>query len=420
MYALVDCNNFYCSCERVFNPSLNRRPVIVLSNNDGCAVARSEEAKALGIEMGSPVHMIRKLVENNNVAVFSSNYTLYGDMSNRVMNILSSFVPAIELYSIDEAFLDLSSPTYHAPDNLAAEIRHTVASYTGIPVTVGIAPTKTLAKMANRFAQKKPGDTGFHWVRDRAMAGEMLAATPVQEIWWIGKQHARFLEKNKCFTAADLANAPSEWIRKNMTVVGERLLKELNGIPCHPLQNETTVKKNICTSRSFGKLVTDGGQLSEACATYTSGCARKLRQQGSCARKLQVFIQTNVHRTQDEQYYGSVTIPLAVATNDTPELLKYALKALGIIYRPGMNYLKLGVIVQDLVPENEVQTGIFDMADRQRNKKLMACMDGINTVFGRDAVRVSTQGYARRWKLKAAMLSPCYTTRITDLYALKN
>ncbi|HMJ47707.1 MAG TPA: Y-family DNA polymerase [Ferruginibacter sp.] len=419
MFALVDCNNFYCSCERVFNPSLNKRPVIVLSNNDGCAVARSEEAKALGIEMGSPVHMIRELVEQNNVAVFSSNYTLYGDMSNRVMNILASFVPVIELYSIDEAFLDLSSLRYQQPDKLAWQIKQTVKKYTGIPVTVGIAPTKTLAKMANRFAKKKTKEAGVHCVKDNTMVNELLAVTPVEEIWGIGKQYTKILQKNNFITAADLVHAPREWIRKNMTVVGQRLLNELNCIESKGWETGPVKKKNICTSRSFGKLVTDICQLKEACATYTSACARKLRQQGSCATKIHVFVQTNIHRTGDEQYFSSVTIQLPVPTNNTPELLKYSLKALGIIFKPAINYLKLGVIVQDLVPETEIQGSIFDGEDRKKNNSLMVCVDTINKVLGKDLVRISSQGYSKKWKLKAAHLSPCYTTRIGQLYSLR-
>jgi DNA polymerase V len=325
----------------VFNPGLEKRPVIVLSNNDGCAVARSEEAKALGIEMGSPVHMIRQLVQKHDVAVFSSNYTLYGDMSNRVMNILASFVPLIELYSIDEAFLDLSPLRYSNFEKLALQIKQTVRKHTGIPVTIGIAPTKTLAKMANRFAKKQNPARGVYWVNNSFTLDELLSATEVQDIWGIGKQHSRLLQKNKFHTAADLVRAPAEWIRKNMTVVGERLLNELKGNSSIDFDPAPAAKKNICTSRSFGKLVTDIVQLTEACSTYTAGCARKLRQQASCAKKIHVFVQTNIHRTQDEQYFSSVTIQLPVATNDTPELLRYALKALGIIFKPGIKYLKL-------------------------------------------------------------------------------
>lgn len=419
MYALVDCNNFYCSCERVFNPALNKRPVIVLSNNDGCAIARSEEAKALGIEMGSPVHMIGDLIEKNNVAVFSSNYTLYGDMSNRVMNILSSFAPAIELYSIDEAFLDLSALNYEQHEKLGWRIKKTVNKYTGLPVSVGIAPTKTLAKMANRFAKRKKKDTGVHWVKDKAAIDELLSATPLQEIWGIGKQYTKFLQKNKFFTAADFVNAPEEWVRKNMTVVGQRLLNELNGKSSIDWEGGPVKKKNICTSRSFGVLVTNASQLEQACANYTAGCARKLRMQESCATKIHVFVQTNIHRIQDEQYFSSVTIQLPVATNNTSELLKYSLKALAIIYKPGINYLKIGVIVEELVPEKEIQFGLFDETDRERNRSLMSCMDKINKAFGKDIVRISSQGYERKWKLKAAHLSPCYTTRIDQLYKLK-
>ncbi|HWB27573.1 MAG TPA: Y-family DNA polymerase [Chitinophagaceae bacterium] len=417
MYALVDCNNFYASCERVFNPRLEGQPIIVLSNNDGCAIARSEEAKALGIEMGTPAFMIETLIKEKNVRVFSSNYALYGDMSDRVMEILAWFAPAVELYSIDEAFLDFTGMQTNL-DVLANELRNTVKQHTRIPVSVGIAPTKTLAKMANRYA-KKILKTGICQLQTKDDIDVVLNATAVGDIWGIGPERAKLCLRSKMKTAADLAQAPEEWVRKQMSVVGQRLLNELNGIPSIEWELESPPKKNITTSRSFGKLMTEKKDIVQAVSNYTAACAEKLRAQHSCAKKLHLFLQTNPHRTEDRQYFRSLTVPLTVATNHTPELVKIALWALNRIFRPGFNYMKCGVIVQDLVPENEVQAGMFDKRDRPKEKQIMQVLDGINKSFGPDYVRFAVQGYEKRYKLRQAYLSPRYTTRIEDIVKIK-
>jgi len=410
MYALVDCNNFYASCERVFNPALEGQPIIVLSNNDGCAIARSEEAKALGIEMGTPAFMIEDLIRANNVRVFSSNYALYGDMSDRVMEILAGCAPALELYSIDEAFLDFTG----MPADLVAlgdELRDTVKRHTRIPVSVGIAPTKTLAKMANRYA-KKVLKKGVCLLATGAEIQQVLAATAVGDIWGIGPERAKLCLRNKIRTAAELAKAPEEWVRKQMSVVGQRLLNELNGIPSIEWELESPPKKNITTSRSFGNLMTEKKDIIQAVSNYTAACAEKLRAQYSCTKKLHLFLQTNPHRIEDKQYFRSLTVPLTVASNHTPELVKIALWALNKIFRPGFNYMKCGVIVQDLVPETEVQAGIFDKRDRPKQKQVMQVLDGINKSFGPDYVHFAVQGYEKRYKLRQGHLSPRYTTRI--------
>lgn len=415
MYALVDCNNFYCSCERVFNPRLNGRPVIVLSNNDGCAISRSDEAKALGIAMAQPAFMMRHLLEQHKVAVFSSNYTLYGDMSDRVMKTIARFVPRMEVYSIDEAFLDMHDLPYTDLLQLGVTIRNTVLKHTGIPTCVGIAPTKTLAKMANRYAKKNNKDLGVYWAANEELVREIRSFTEVHDIWGIGSRYASKLRNHGFRTAEDLVQAPDEWIRREMSVVGLRLLNELRGIPAIQWEFETPVKKNICTSRSFGKLTDDIGLLREAVSNYAATCAAKLRAQQSCCKEMNVFIQTNPHKTHTPQYMHSITLELERASNNASELIKYALKGLDRIYKKGYQYMKCGVIVQDLVPESSVQTSMFDEADVVKNKKLMSAMDKINNSLGKGVVRMAIQGFDHRYKLKADHLSPRYTTRILEI-----
>jgi DNA polymerase V len=414
MYALVDCNNFYASCERLFKPKLEQRPVIVLSNNDGCVIARSEEAKTLGIAMGSPAYMIKDVIEKNQVAVFSSNYTLYGDLSDRVMQTMSSFVPRIEIYSIDEAFLDMADMVHENLLNLAIQIRQTVKKNTGIPVSVGIAPTKTLAKMANRYAKKTCRANGVFWAANENLIEEMLAHTNVDEVWGIGKQHAEFLQKNGFTSALALTKAPEEWIRKNMSVVGQRLLNELKGIPCMESLYEPMPKKNICTSRSFGKLLGNKDEIKIAVANYAALCATKLRKQKTCCRKLQVFVQTNPFKMTDKQYFMSITIDLERASNNAGEIIKYAMKGFNLIFKEGYRYVKCGVVVMDFVPETVVQGCLFSPVNT-RGKLLMDTMDTVNRAFGNEMVRTAAQGFERRYKLRAAFLSPCYTTNIEQV-----
>ncbi len=420
MYALVDCNNFYCSCERLFNPKLEGRPVIVLSNNDGCAIARSDEAKALGIEMAMPAFMIEDVIKKNNVAVFSSNYTLYGDMSERVMKTLSAFVPRIELYSIDEAFLDMHDLAYQDLLKLGMQIRKTVMKNIGIPVTVGIAATKTLAKLANRFAKKKRKDIGVHWLANDYLVKEALEATEVQDIWGIGKQYALFLKRHGFKTAADFVNAPEEWVRKNMSVVRQRLLNELKGIPAIEWEFEPKAKKNICSSRSFGQLLIKKEEIIQALTNFCAICSAKLRSEKSCAQKLHVFIHTNPYRTEDKQYVRSITIQMDVATNDTTEIIKYALKGLNIIFQDGYNYHKVGIIALDLVPEKQIQSSMFDNTDRLKGKTVMTAIDKLNKTFGRNVVRFAVQGYENRHKLRAEYLSKRYTTNINEVVTVKS
>lgn len=420
MFALVDCNNFYCSCERVFNPALNGRPVIVLSNNDGCAIARSEEAKAIGIQMAAPEYLVRDLIRAHGVAVFSSNYSLYGDMSDRVMRILSRFVPTIELYSIDEAFLDLSALPYADPVQLGVDMRRTVGRETGIPITVGIASTKTLAKLANRFAKKHRKDLGVHWLGNAGLVAHALHATPVGDVWGIGPQHAKLLVRHGVETAADFISLPDDWVRRQLSVVGLRVLTELRGTPAIAWELEPARKKNICTSRSFGKLIESKELLAEAIANFAASCAGKLRAEGSCAKSVNTFINTNPFRTADRQHAGSITLEMDVATSDSAEIVRYALKGLDIIYRDGFKFMKAGVVVADIVPEDVVQGSLFDEVDRQRSKRLMHTLDSVNRSMGRDVVRLAVQGFEKRYRLRQEHLSQRYTTNIHEVLHVKN
>lgn len=419
MFALVDCNNFYCSCERVFEPQLNGKPLIVLSNNDGCAIARSEEAKALGIEMGTPAFMIKDLIEKHNVTVFSSNYTLYGDMSQRVLDVLSRFSPKMEVYSIDECFLDFSELAYTNVQLLVDKIRRTVIRWTGIPVTIGMAPTKTLAKLANRFAKKRKKDVGFHCLSSPELIDEALAVTAVGDIWGVGPQYAKLLRGHGLKTALDLVKAPDEWIRKNMSVVGQRTLNELRGIPCIEWEDQPPPKKGICTARSFGQLLSDKASIREAVSNYAAMCARKLREQNSCARVMQVFLQTNVYRSQDKQFHHSISIQIPVPTNSTNEIIEFALKGFDAIFQEGYNFKKAGVMIVDLVPDKEVQSGMFDQVNRKRDNVLMKALDKVNATFGKDIVRFAAQGYGRKWKLRQERLSPRYTTNVNHILKIK-
>ena len=420
MFALVDCNNFYCSCERVFNPALNGRPVVVLSNNDGCVIARSDEAKAIGINMGVPEYIVRNNLKEHNVAVFSSNYTLYGDMSDRVMKLLSSFAPSIELYSIDEAFLDLSELAYTDLLLLGVKIKKTIFQCTGIPVTVGIAPTKTLAKMANRYAKKNNKALGVHWLANDDLTKQALEFTEIGDVWGIGHQYATLLMRNGISNALAFTRMPDDWVRDKMSVVGLRLLKELSGIPCIEWEFEPKRKKNICTSRSFGKPSDKIDFLAEALTNHGAACALKLRNDKSCTSRITVFIRTNPFRTQDVQHSGDITIQTSSPTNDTTEIIKYVLKGLDIIFRPGCSFMKCGVIVSEIVPENSVQSSLFDSMDRKKSKVLMQTLDKINKSLGKEVVRFAIQGFEKRYRLKQDYLSKRYTTNINEILHVKN
>lgn len=420
MIALVDVNNFYAAVERMFDPSLNGKPIVVLSNNDSCAIARSDEAKVLGIEMGAPAFMIQEQLKAYGVKVFSSNYTLYGSMSERVMTILKSFVQKVEVYSIDEAFLDLCDLKYTDRLALGIKIRETVLRHTGLTVSIGIAPTRALAKMANRFAKKHRKDTGVFVTADPSTIRTMLQQTPVGDVWGIGHQYQKLLLGNNIITAADLLQLPDEWVRNHLSVVGQRLLFELRGIPAMKWDEVPPAKKNICTARAFGNLLTSLAELQHAVAAHAASCARKLRKENSCATKVHVFIQTNPHRKQDQQYHAAVTVKMNVASNSSNEIVKFAMWALKEIYKPGYQYMKAGVMVLDLVRQENIQLGLFDTRDRKKESRLMHMLDTTNQSFGKDIVRYATQSYSHQWHLQAKYVSPCYTTRIDQIMKVKS
>jgi DNA polymerase V len=419
MIALVDCNNFYCSCERVFQPWLEGRPVIVLSNNDGCAISRSEEAKALGIAMAAPAFIMQNMLDKHNVAVFSSNYTLYGDMSSRIMETLSFFAPRMEMYSIDEAFLDLRDMGSADLLELGFRIRRTVRQHIGVPVSIGIAQTKTLAKMANRYARKHYREAAVFWAANTGLMDEMLSATPVGEIWGIGQQHALFLTRSGFVTAAAFSKAPEDWVRKHLSVRGLRLLYELRGIPSVAWEESKPVRQNICTSRSFGMRIAEKGKIAEALANYAAACAAKMRSEKTCCRRLQVFIQTNPHKTEETQYLRSIEIDLERASNHSGEIIKAALRGLDLIFKPGFLYMKCGITVMDLIPESAVQASFFDRADAAKNGLVMETLDRINRSMGREIVRSAVQGFERGYRLKTQWLSPRYTTRMNEILRIK-
>ncbi len=420
MYALVDANSFYCSCERVFDPKLEGKPVVVLSNNDGCIIARNDEAKALGIMMGTPAFLIEDQLKKLNIVVFSSNYTLYGDMSDRVMSTLATFCNRMEIYSIDEAYLDLHNMPHDNLFNVGINIRKTIKQHTGIPVSIGIAPTKTLAKMANRYAKKRFKKVGVFYAGSDDLVDEMLQNTPVEDICGIGHQYAKFLKGRGFKTAAEFARAPEEWVRVNMSVVGQRLLNELRGVPAIQWEFEQPAKKNITHSRSFGYLLSRKEDIAEALSNYAANVAEKLRAQRSHCRSLNVFIQTNPHRIERPQYLRSIDLQLASSSNATPELIKYALKGLDLIFKDGFEYMKAGIIASDLISDKVVQKNLFDIRDDGKNARLMDAMDKVNQQLGKDVVRMAVQGFTRSYKLRADHLSKKYTTDINQVLSINN
>lgn len=414
MFGLIDCNNFYASCERVFNPALNGVPVVVLSNNDGCVIARSNEAKALGIKMGVPLYQIKELIDRSKVAAFSSNYSLYGDMSARVMNIVSSMVPSMEIYSIDEAFIDFSGIS--SVELLGKQLVNAVTRGTGIPVSLGIAPTKTLAKIANKFAKQYPGYGRVCIIDNEDKRLKALKHFAIGDVWGIGRRHEARLKNEGVNTAYDFTMLSQSWVRKQMSVTGERTWKELRGISCFNLEQEPTVKKQICTSRSFGKMLYDYDPLSESVAYYVSACARKLRNQHLYATSLMVFIHTNNFREDLPQYWQSTSIDLPVATNDTSELTQYALAGLRKIFQKGYAYKKAGVIITEIT--GSPQFGIFDSVDRDKREKLMQAIDQINH-HSNNYIKLAAEGTSKEWGLKREMLSNKFTTDLNEIITIK-
>jgi DNA polymerase V len=418
MFGLIDCNNFYASCERVFNPLLNGRPVVVLSNNDGCVIARSAEAKALGIPMGEPAYKLKALIEANQVAVFSSNYVLYGDMSHRVMTTIAQFAPDMEIYSIDEAFLLFDGFENIDLKEYGEKIVRTTTRNTGIPVSLGVAPTKTLAKLANKFAKKYKDYKGVCIIDTDEKLEKALKLTAVGDVWGIGRQYAKKLEYYSIHTAWDFTQRSKSWVHHTMGVVGERTWLELKGTPCVEM-DKTTTKKSICTSRSFGERLTELSPISEAVSNFAASCAEKLRKQHSLASVIMVFIQTNPNATNLPQHCKQVALQLPVPTNDTTELINFALRGLKAIFAEGFQFKKAGVIVSEIVPERPLQGDLFDTRNRDKFSKIMTVMDSLNASYGKQKVKIAAQGFDRKWKLKNERLSPCYSTKLEDVLEIK-
>ena len=365
MIGLIDCNNFFASCERVFNPNLDGKPIVVLSNNDGAIIARSEEAKRLAVKMGAPFYQIKDLIRQHNINVFSSNYTVYGDLSRRVMSILADQVPEIDVYSIDEAFLDLAGI-----DNLSdfgQKLVKTTSRSSGIPVSLGVAPTRTLAKLANSFAKRYPAYNKVCIMDSDEKRIKALQKTPVGYIWGIGRQTTKTLEYYGIKTAYDLTQKSRSWVRSKMTVVGERTWLELHGEACST-SDSVVEKQQICTSRSFGEMVTDFDSLRESVANFASACAVKLRKQNSLAQGMIVFAYTNRHREDLQQYFPSKAIQFSFPTADTMEIIKHASSALKEIYREGYEYKKAGVILTHIISETNYMHDLFDTRDREKQK----------------------------------------------------
>lgn len=416
--ALVDVNNFYVSCERVFNPKLRNRPVVVLSNNDGCAVARSNEVKALGVPMGAPWFKFKDLAKQHGIIAYSSNYALYADMSNRVMSILRQFSPNQEVYSIDECFLDLTGFARRDLVVYGQDIRKRILQWTGLPVCVGIAATKTLAKLANHCAKKRPeyqGVCNFNSLSPAAL-DEILASIEVGEIWGVGLRLAPRLQKLGLHTVLDLKRGDPETLRQQFSVVIEKTIRELNGTVCIELEEVNPPKKQILSSRSFGVPVTDMDGLSESISLYVSRAAEKLRRQQSYAGSIYVYIRTSPFKGHDRQYSNGMTIPLPSPTDNTTKLVSVALWALKQLYRPGYHYAKAGIMLGDLVPATAIQTDLFStMQPNTKSERLMQAMDMINRKMGKESIKVASEGFKRPWKMKQENKSPSYTTRWDEI-----
>lgn len=422
MFAVIDCNNFFVSCEKVFNPALEGRPVVVLSNNDGCVVSRSQEAKDAGIKMGMPAFQMAQMGIRDVVA-FSSNYRLYGDMSRRVMQILHELVPGMEVYSIDECFAAFSGMDAGQIAAKAEEIVYKVRKYTGIPVCVGVASTKTLAKVANWYAKHYKGYRGYCIIDSEEKREKALRLLEIGEVWGIGRRYARFLRGEGVNTAFAFTQKSAWWVKKSMGITGLRTQMELQGKTVSGLELREE-KKSITTSRSFGEMVSSLEELESAVSSFASACAGKLRQQHSAAGCITVYILTNYFREDLPKYYNSITVKLPEPTESTLELISTSLKALKQIYRKGFLYKKAGVIVGDIVPCNGVQQNLFEQRDTGKMKSINQVLDQVNAKYGRDVLKVAVQGgFAEKgeekWVMKRENLSRNYTTDINDVINIK-
>ena len=416
MYALVDCNNFFVSCERVFQPQLEGRAVVVLSNNDGCVVARSNESKAMGIKMGTPFFKVKHFVESGALEVRSSNYALYGDLSARVMSILAETVPHIEIYSIDEAFLHLDGISREAVPGLCRDLVARIRRWVGIPVSIGVAPTKTLAKIASHFAKNYPGYKGVCMMDSDAKRLKALELTPIEDVWGVGRRLAPRMHASGIRTALDYVTRPESWVRSNFNIPGVRTWEELQGRACVEEDREER-RKSICTSRSFADMISDEDELCLRVSDFAASCAHKLREEGSAAGEVTTFLYTNRFREDMRQYFPSATVRLAVAAYSTHEIVGAALRAFRTIYRPEYMYKKAGVIVNAIVPADAVQSSLFDNDEelRDRQERLSKVMDAVNA-GGNSLLRLASQRsghYADG--IRSEYRSRLYSTSLDDI-----
>jgi DNA polymerase V len=419
MFALVDCNNFYASCERVFRPDLNGVPIVVLSNNDGCVIARSNEAKKLGIPMGAVAYQFQEMFTKNNIHVFSSNYALYGDMSARVMNLLSQFAPEIEVYSIDEAFLLFDKCDYLNLADEALKIKKVVTKSTGIPISLGFAPTKTLAKAANKIAKKFPERTnGIYIIDTDEKRIKALKWLPIEDVWGIGRRLSKRLFEIGVKTAYDFTQLNDDWVKKKMSVVELRLKHELEGKPTLEMADTTVAKQNIATTRSFDHNYKELAVLQERVSTFAASCAQKLRRQKSCCNAIMIFLHTNGHRKDLPQYSQNIVVKTPYPTNSSIEIGKFALEGLAKIYKENYYYKKAGVVVMDITPENRKQFSLFENSN-PKHLLLMQAMDKLNKTIGNQKVKLARHDLGRTWKMKQERLSPRFSTNLKEIIEVK-
>ena len=409
--ALIDCNSFYVSCERLFNPKIQKVPVVVLSNNDGCVISRSTEAKRIGIKMGEPYFKVKELVKRNNVQIFSSNYALYGDISRRVMKVLKGFSDKIEIYSIDEAFIDLTHVKNELAEEYGKKIRERVLKWTGIPTSVGISNTKTLSKVANHVAKKNKA--GVVYLKDNI--DEVLKNFSISDVWGVGKQLSKLYLKNGIDNALKLKNISNSWVKKSTNVLGAKTVMELRGIPCIQLDTEEAKRKSCCVSRSFGKKVESLEKLKESITTHCLNAAEKIRNDKQTTRSITVFIRTSPFDKNRKYYSNSLTIDLPIATNNSLELVKTAIEALKRIYKYGYFYQKAGVILSKLNEVGEKELNLLTPILEKKSQKLMKAMDLTNSKYGRNVISVAQAGINNSWKMRREHSSKIDTASFDSL-----
>lgn len=418
MYALVDCNNFYASCERAFNPNLRNKPIAILSNNDGCVISRSDEAKALKLPMGAPIFKWEGFCKLNNIQVFSSNYPLYGDMSSRVMKILEQFTPDVEVYSIDESFLQFKGFDDYNFQDYGNQMRKRILKWTGIPTSVGIAPTKALSKVANKIARKFPNQTnGVYVIDSEEKRLKALKWIQLEDVWGIGRGLQKRLKAKGCKTAFDFTQLSDDWVRKNFSITGWKLKKDLEGVSKIQL-DEVKTKQAIATTRSFEYTFSDIDNIKERISTFATSCAEKLRKQGSSCHIIYVMLSSDRHKKNTTQHRGSKVVSLPFSTDSSLIISQEAVQAVTSIFKTGIKYKRAGVIVMGLVPTNNHQLQMFENED-PKHKPLMHAIDNLNSKYAAYKVKLGNQDLKRTWKMRQERLTPRYTTNINDIIVVK-